>query len=152
MTWGWGDIGHGGLLRVFPFTCPMVGSGHVYGIYPQTCPDDQRLGFSWIQNTAPISWGRIVSRVTIVECNPIYPKWKTKWQTLYCRYLKALPWLTPVNHWCVHRCWSDEPEYAAGNPLEDNSQISLGNRWRLVLPCPRSVPCCTACNRRNRSL
>ena len=35
-------VGHGGLLRAFSFACPVRGSGHVKGIYPQTCPDRRR--------------------------------------------------------------------------------------------------------------
>ena len=36
-------IGHDGLLRVFSFTHPIRASGHVWGIYPQACPDVKRL-------------------------------------------------------------------------------------------------------------
>ena len=38
-----GLIGHGGLLRAFPFARPIRGSGNVYGIYPQTYPHDQGI-------------------------------------------------------------------------------------------------------------
>ena len=40
-----GLIGHGGLLRAFSFARPIRGSGHVWGIYRQTCPDGQIIGF-----------------------------------------------------------------------------------------------------------
>ena len=34
-------IGHGGLCRAFSVARKIRGSGHVYEIYPQTCPDRQ---------------------------------------------------------------------------------------------------------------
>ena len=67
-------IGHGGLLRAFSFARPIRGSGHVYGIYPQTTGD---LGFAVQFNAeslafraAPLSSGRIVPRVTIGRITP----------------------------------------------------------------------------------
>ena len=61
-----GVIGHGGLLSVFSFARPIRGSGHVYGIYSQTCPEGRRLGF----RAALLSSGRIVPRVTIGGITP----------------------------------------------------------------------------------
>ena len=45
-------IGHGGLLRAFSFARPIRSSGHVQGIYPQTCPD---LSFA-VQFNAETPW------------------------------------------------------------------------------------------------
>ena len=45
-------IGHGGSLRAFSFARPIRGSGHVYGIYPQTARD---LGIS-MQFNAETPW------------------------------------------------------------------------------------------------
>ena len=42
-----GVIGYGGLLRAFSFAHSIRGSGHVQGIYPQTCPDGRRIGFRY---------------------------------------------------------------------------------------------------------
>ena len=53
-------IGHGGLLGVCFLTRPSRGSGHVKGLYPQV-------------NTAPLSFGRIIPRVTIAKSNSIHP-------------------------------------------------------------------------------
>ena len=36
-------IEHGGSLRVFSFTRRLKSSGHVYGIYIQTCPDGRSV-------------------------------------------------------------------------------------------------------------
>ena len=45
-------IGHGGLLRAFSFARPVRGAAHVWGIYPQTCPD---LGFA-VQFNVETPW------------------------------------------------------------------------------------------------
>ena len=38
-------MGHGGLFRVFSFTCVIRSSGHVQVIYPQGVPKRPETGF-----------------------------------------------------------------------------------------------------------
>ena len=95
-----GVIRHVGLLRAFPFACPIKGSGHVQGIYLQTCPDGWRLGFcctiycwnSVAFRTAPISSGWIVPRVAIgrVMFNTLLPFFQatTAYQAFYKQFKK----------------------------------------------------------------
>ena len=74
-------IGYGGLLRAFSFVLPIRGSGHVYVIYPQRCPDGRRLGLrcaiqcwnSVAFRATPLSLGRIVPGVTIGRVTPFIP-------------------------------------------------------------------------------
>ena len=61
-------IGHDGFFRVFASTRAIRGCGHFWRIYSQTCPNHQRLvGIAVAFRTVPLSLGRIVPKVTIVE-------------------------------------------------------------------------------------
>ena len=79
------------LLRAFSFARTIRGSGHVQGIYPQTCPDGRRLWFrcaiqcwnSVAFRAAPLTSGRIVPRVTFI------PRERPNANTRYCRLFKA---------------------------------------------------------------
>ena len=143
-----GVIGHGGLFRVFSFARPIRGFGHVYGIYPQTCPDGRRLGFRYAIYcwnsvafcTTPLSSGRIVPRVTIARVTLFIPRERPNVQHSIVGFSR-LPQPTPagaalalllsggtrVCHWqSARRLWPDMRRLQL--PLDDccNRNLMVG--------------------------
>ena len=108
-------------------------------IYPQTCPDGQRLEFRCAIKCWNCSICSAILGSDSLQSNnrkdhslwvtPFIPRERPNVKHAIASYLRlprpiSAPALMRVLHWL--RCWAEEPGYATGSLPEDNSQIRGG--------------------------